>query len=72
MTKVAFLQSDMERAIRAAKKAGVRAVIQAGSVVVTVIPDIHRSEEVDETQPPPRDPSGAHLAPDGEEQFDED
>lgn len=72
MTRAAFLQSDMERAIRAAKKSGVRAIIQAGSVVVTVIPDLHNTPEVDATTPPHRDPSGARLAPDGEENFDED
>lgn len=72
MTRAAFRQADIERIIRAADKQGAAVQIDIRSLVVTVIPGIHKQDGVDgSVRTGGMLPSG-NLAPDGKENWDED
>lgn len=72
MTKAAFRQADMERIIRAAESRGATVQIDIRSLVVTVIPAIHKPSGVDPAGKSIGILSSGNLAPDGKEHFDED
>ncbi len=62
----------MERIIRAARSEGAAVQVDLRTLVVTVIPTIHRADGLDERVGNTRIlPLGA-LAPDGKDNFDED
>jgi len=62
----------MERIIRAARSEGAAVQVDLRTLVVTVIPTIHRQDGLDERVGNTRIlPLGA-LAPDGKDNFDED
>jgi len=62
----------MERIIRAARSEGAAVQVDLRTLVVTVIPTIHRQDGLDERVGSTRIlPLGA-LAPDGKDNFDED
>lgn len=72
MSRVAFRQADVERLIRAADREGAAVQVDLRTLVVTLIPGIHKKEPVD--MPANQGgilPSG-NLAPDGKENWDED
>ncbi|UNZ50601.1 hypothetical protein [Agrobacterium tumefaciens] len=72
MSHGAFRQADMERIIRAARSEGAAVQVDLRTLVVTVIPTIHRPGRLDERVGNTRIlPLGA-LAPDGKDNFDED
>lgn len=72
MSHGAFRQADMERIIRAARSEGAAVQVDLRTLVVTVIPTIHRKDGLDERVGNTRIlPLGA-LAPDGKDNFDED
>lgn len=64
-----FLQSDIERCIRAARKEGARLEIDPARGVITVIPDINTPSPVDLMRANRGNLSLGMLAPDGEENF---
>lgn len=72
MTRAAFRQADMERIFRAAKSQGMAVQIDIKTLVVTAIPDIHKTELVDATGASLANLSLGNLAPDGKEEWDED
>lgn len=72
MTRAAFRQADIERIIRAADKQGAAVQIDIRSLVVTVIPGIHRPEHVDAAADKLRILPLGNVAPDGKENWDED
>ncbi|MAM12764.1 MAG: hypothetical protein CML23_20410 [Rhizobiaceae bacterium] len=71
MPNVSFVQADIERLIRAAKKQGAIIEFDMRSFTATIVPDFHDRLAVDE----PRFSSGYQLvdsfAPDGKENWDE-
>lgn len=72
MTRAAFRQADMERIFRAAKSQGMAVQIDIKTLVVTAIPDIHKTELVDATSGRVANLPLGNLAPDGKEEWDED
>ena len=72
MSHGAFRQADLERVFRAARNAGSEVRIDIRSLIVTVIPAIHRPDEIDAANDRPRILPPGNLAPDGKENFDED
>lgn len=72
MTRSAFRQADMERIFRAAERQGATVQIDIRSLVVTVIPAIHKPEAVDATHGKSRNLPLGTLASDGKENWDEE
>lgn len=72
MSHGAFRQADMERIIRAAKNEGAAVQVDLRTLVVTVIPAVHRLEGLDDRVDRTRILPLGNLAPDGEDNFDED
>lgn len=72
MSHGAFRQADMERIIRAARSEGAAVQVDLRTLVVTVIPIIHRQDGLDERVGNTRILSLGALAPDGKDNFDED
>jgi hypothetical protein len=64
-----FRQADMERIIRAAKAEGAAVQVDLRTLVVTVIPDIHRPDGLDERLASTRILPAGNLAPDGKDNF---
>jgi hypothetical protein len=64
-----FVQSSVERLIRAARKEGARIEIDLASGLATIIPDIHRPERVDGQRSPRRQSPKGNDAQDGEENW---
>jgi hypothetical protein len=72
MPRAKFRQADVERLIKAAKCQGAALQVDLHTMVVTIIPAIHRLGAVD-TLPASAGTSGAGTyAPDGKENWDED
>ncbi|HEY0125014.1 MAG TPA: hypothetical protein VGC14_25270 [Rhizobium sp.] len=71
MSRVAFRQADIERIIRAADRQGAAVQIDIRSLVVTVIPGIHKADYIDANAGRPRILPLGNLAPDGEENFED-
>ncbi|MBN8950872.1 MULTISPECIES: hypothetical protein [unclassified Rhizobium] len=72
MTRAAFRQADIERIIKAADRQGAAVQIDIRSLVVTVIPGIHKQDAVDGAPKTAGMLPSGNLAPDGEENWDED
>lgn len=70
MSRGSFRQADMERIIRAAGREGAAVQVDLRSLVVTVIPDVHRPDTVDEQKSNPGIVFPGALAPDGKENFE--
>jgi hypothetical protein len=62
----------MERIIRAARSEGAAVQVDLRTLVVTVIPTIHRQDGLDERVANTRILPLGTLAPDGKDNFDED
>lgn len=69
MSHGTFRQADMERIIRAARSEGAAVQVDLRTLVVTVIPDIHRVELLDGAAASPRILPTGNLAPDGKDNF---
>ncbi|QQM29348.1 hypothetical protein JET14_13545 [Martelella lutilitoris] len=72
MPNVSFVQADIERLIRAAKRAGAVIKFDVRTFEATIIPDIHRAGGVDPDTISTGNPLLGNLAPDGKENWDED
>lgn len=72
MSRTNFRQADIERVIRAAKAEGAAVQMDMRTLVVTVIPTIHRPIEVDQRFQKTRILPVSNFAPDGKDNFDED
>jgi hypothetical protein len=59
----------MERIIRAAGREGAAVQVDLRSLIVTVIPDVHKPDMVDGDKPNPGILLPGALAPDGKENF---
>jgi hypothetical protein len=72
MTRAKFRQADVERLIKAAERQGAALQVDLQSLVVTIVPAIHRPATVD-IAPGSVGTSGRGIyAPDGKENWDED
>ena len=72
MERTNFRQADIERVIRAAKAEGATVQMDMRTLVITVIPAIHKATEVDRRFQKTRILPESNFAPDGKDNFDED
>lgn len=72
MSRAKFRQADVERLIKAAGRQGAALNVDLYSMVVTIIPAIHRPGGVDTALGSTGTSEAGIYAPDGKENWDED
>lgn len=71
MPNVSFIQADIERLIRAAKKQGAIIQFDMRSLTATIVPDFHGQLVDDGSKFSRGYPLAGNFAPDGKENWDE-